>query len=508
MDKLSLWSNLMTQFDVEHGETIYGSTLGLELIHASQNPDDCRKAKYVVSAGWPYGFGSRIHMEGIVMGIAMMLGRVYMPHPDGDNVFWETHIPFCETTQQDSSLNCFYERATKCTITDAIAGTNYGDVNAFKTFYMGDFQQMFTDPAYRLKMIADLEPHKGINVVLTHGGQHWETHAFIPHQFYPLLRCSPIPQEFYHYWWRAVSLTYLLRPNEPTRRLINSVNLNTFHADDAGTCVAMFVRHGDKGIEMQLIDFPLYANATQYLWDHGLVPAAYQYLRKHNLLRGYDPDHLQLEEGQEILWGKRKYRHPTTSTTTDTGLATSNTDATTASSSSTASSEESKKKKRARNLRIDVIEAPPDPSEEDFPYYHFSYRIPFNGTMFITTEDPKVLEEAEAFGKANHWKIVYTNLFDRSKQTAYKTWDEQHKRGTVAVHDDLEYVSMLLNLLLSTTCESWVCTLPSNSCRVMDEFRATVGGKANRFYADIAKESCDDIPCVAGHHGKIKSFGE
>lgn len=135
------------------------------------------------------------------------------------------------------------------------------------------------------------------------------------------------------------------------------------------------------------------------------------------------------------------------------------------------------------------------------------YPLPGNGTLFITTEDPAVLAAAEEFAKQNHWKISYTNLFDRSKQTASKTWDEQHKKNTVAVHDDLEYMSMLLNLYISSKCEAWVCTIASNSCRIMDEIRATIGGKANRHYADISKETCEDVPCV-NNYARIKQFGE
>lgn len=57
IERLSLWPDLMGQVDVEHGEALYGSQWALEAIHASQNPPDCRKAKYLISGGWPYGFG-------------------------------------------------------------------------------------------------------------------------------------------------------------------------------------------------------------------------------------------------------------------------------------------------------------------------------------------------------------------------------------------------------------------------------------------------------------------
>ena len=67
----------------------------LDLIWEHQNPPNCSEAKFLISGGWPYGFGSRIHMEGWVMGIAMQLDRVFLIHPDGDNVIWETSNNYC-----------------------------------------------------------------------------------------------------------------------------------------------------------------------------------------------------------------------------------------------------------------------------------------------------------------------------------------------------------------------------------------------------------------------------
>jgi hypothetical protein len=40
-------------------------------------------------------------------------------------------------------------------------------------------------------------------------------------------------------------------------------------------------------------------------------------------------------------------------------------------------------------------------------------KVPYNGTIFLTTEDPKVIADANAWGAQNHWTVVYTNLFDR-----------------------------------------------------------------------------------------------
>ncbi len=60
IDKLKLWPELMSPFDEKFGETLYGSKIALDAIWKNQNPENCSNAKYLVSGGWPYGFGSRI----------------------------------------------------------------------------------------------------------------------------------------------------------------------------------------------------------------------------------------------------------------------------------------------------------------------------------------------------------------------------------------------------------------------------------------------------------------
>jgi hypothetical protein len=93
---------------------------------------------------------------------------------------------------------------------------------------------------------------------------------------------------------------------------------------------------------------------------------------------------------------------------------------------------------------------------------------------------------------------MYTNLFDRAGQWVHMKFAEQYNNPGKGLHDDLEYLSILLNLYYSLRCEAWVCTLASNSCRVVDEMRVTIGGKANRHFADLSKESGVNPPCIEG----------
>ena len=74
--------------------------------------------------------------------------------------------------------------------------------------------------------------------------------------------------------------------------------------------------------------------------------------------------------------------------------------------------------------------------------------------------------------------MYYTNVFDRLSVSA-------SEHTPAGLYNPLEYLSMLLNLDLSLDCSSWVCTLRSNWCIIIDELRATVANKANLAQIDL-----------------------
>jgi hypothetical protein len=258
----------------------------------------------------------------------------------------------------------------------------------------------------------------------------WDVATYIPHQVRPIIDCSPIKNHAKHYMWRAIVSAYIVRPNSFTLNALLKYSVLPVH--DYNECVAMFVRHGDKGVEMKLLEFDSYRDTVELLWRNDMLPTSRRnFIFGNNYERDYFQKFVSNNSFNEI----------------------------------------------SRN-RSNILEQK------------------FNGTFFITTEDPLVLKEADEWGKINGWNIAYTDLFDRSIQTAHKTWAETHKKGYKQVHDDLEYISMILNLQYSLKCEAWVCTLASNSCRLIDELRSTIGGKSNRVYADLSGETCKNPPCI------------
>lgn len=457
--KLRLWPNLMSQFDLEHGESLYGSAELLELIWNNQNPEDCSTAKFVVSAGWPYGFGSRIHTEAIGLSIALQLGRVYMFHPDGDNIFWETDNDYCKDLgasppRGDTTLACFYEQlSSRCSMHDAVR--DQGDINKYPQVFTSEFKDSFDSKEGLEAMVGRLDRHTSVNLVWTydnspnpHNG--YDTDLYIPHQARRVLECSPLKTHAKMHWWRGITATYIVRPNQFTLGMFQK------HSDlevaDFNEAVGVFVRHGDKGIEMKLIDFLDYASTAQFMWKEGMLPLSRREVPAdmHNYIDEIERRQSNLRQRQGHGEGQGE------------------------------GGGDSEQSAEAAEAAVEAVEA--------------SLRNSFNGTLFITTEDQAVLDEASEWGRKNGWNIAFTTLFDRTQVTAAKTWDEM-RAEKAARHDHYEYFSMLLNLKYSLQCEAWVCTLASNSCRLIDELRSTVGGKANRFFADLSAETCSDPPC-------------
>lgn len=89
----------------------------------------------------------------------------------------------------------------------------------------------------------------------------------VPSKFAAFLdKNSNLDKKNYYNWWRAISIAYFFRPNADTLAMIDSLSDPILRAKQ-GRCVSTYIRHGDKGIEMKLVEFEEYANATLDLFN-------------------------------------------------------------------------------------------------------------------------------------------------------------------------------------------------------------------------------------------------
>ena len=97
----------------------------------------------------------------------------------------------------------------------------------------------------------------------------------VPEVFREMLQqCSPIKRRFWFYWWRAQSMTYLVRFNAQTREALDKFRSESLYACEtkvasadtlAKGTISVHVRHGNKGREGLLYDFSSYLQQMELL---------------------------------------------------------------------------------------------------------------------------------------------------------------------------------------------------------------------------------------------------
>ena len=401
-NKIGLWPNLVSHEQLKHGKILFGFRKAINTIRKHQNSQNCSTAKYLVSYGFQSGFGSRIHVEASGFTIAFQTNRIYLSHIHIKNPIQNE---FCIKQGKDT-LECYYLPWSKCTLKDAgiiiPSPTKPISKKSFLTHYNHN----------NLKQQESIK-----TLLLVHDAK--DKFRDIPSQFHHLLSCSPIQPKYYYYWWRALTATYLLRPNNATINELKRLDTLQIHSQNIHNnpnqnqsiiisnnnnkqnikYISIYVRYGDKSIEMELVKFDLYFQTAIDLWKKELV-------------------------------------------------------------------------QNNNNQNNELI-------------------------IFLGTETPSIIQQAIEWSLKTNITVIYTNIFDRSIVSASLDFKNQHaiRKSPSFRYHELEYLNILLNLYNSLKCDAWICTLASNYCRIIDELRATIGGKANYHFVDLSKESCNKVPC-------------
>jgi hypothetical protein len=409
-----LWSGLVGEERMKAlmpNDTIYGLKYALDTIWKHQHPTDCKTAKFLIPTKHNGGFGSELHVLANPLGLAMDLGRVYLPNPFlNEGSEWEFDNDFCrnQTEYRRFGFDCYYESWSSCTIFDALGDDALSLLKKWKTnkyhsipipmiqIEKADIEYIYSDRFLKhVSRIAGAKKAAMVHMMHRLGGK------YIPRVLKEVVECSPMLPKFQYYWWRAMTMAYVMRPNAATRQWIEQHRLPALEEAIAlNNTAAIYVRRGDKDSEMRLSPIEEYIDGFQYLWTMGYI--------------------------------------------------------------------NSDKSKTPRHI-------------------------------FVASESSTVVEQMKSW-QAKHsdlYRIHFTEIFDRKGLFAEKTRAER-KEGVTVVHHPEEYLSMLLNIHYLIQASGWVCTMSSNFCRVIDELRATVGGRAGQAFMDLSIEKCTHPPCLYG----------
>lgn len=263
-EEWKLWPDITSTADAREGEMLYGFNEGIQAIWDNQHPIDCSKANFLISGGFESGFGSEFHVIGAGLALAMRMKRVYVMLADqGDSALmdkmrsinnFQVDTEFCRK-QKHLNLDCYYEPWSSCTLEDALRGTTMQALRD-QQLHIPFNDLMSTLNRTERSVIVHLSP----DLIDT-----------IPPVLEQTVECSPMHRERYKYWWRSVSVAYLMRPNELTRQLI------LMHRQDPEMrfdqqieqCVSVHIRRGDKHLEMKVIeDDTIFYEEARRLWEN------------------------------------------------------------------------------------------------------------------------------------------------------------------------------------------------------------------------------------------------
>jgi hypothetical protein len=231
---LDSYYSLLYPFTAKHNQNSMQYALltqwAQSFIHQHQNPENCTKAKILVTDGWSAGIGSVIHVVGTHLAYAMEHGHVLVWGPASCDIWvdQETCKKGCE---------CIFQKLSHC-----VAPENAERIGSAERFIV---PSILTE-----KLLHE----------------------------YP----SMTPSEIL-YWWRAQSIAYIMRLQPEALREISDKRQNTTihymtgHKPipfplPTGT-INMHIRSGDKHVEMKLIEPQVYVD--KYLAMVQSMPLSY-----------------------------------------------------------------------------------------------------------------------------------------------------------------------------------------------------------------------------------------
>eukprot|EP01040_Poterioochromonas_malhamensis_P000345 gene346-373_t len=414
-EEYQLWPNvsIASNSPPSPNSVIYGFEYTIDYIWKHQHPpkENCANLKFVINGLHNGGFGSELHVHGGVLGMAINLERTFLWNPVVHNaVGWEFDTPFCD---EKRNFECYYQPASSCTVFDALGPnalnilrqasqvTRNGPFN--KDLYIQaigeeDCGGIEKDTTTREEFIKKFNNYKIIYI----RNPGWVKYCGLPYQLLPLIKCSPMTSKLSYYWWRAISMTYLLRPNKKVQEWINKHRLTEFEKSlhqVENDFISLYIRRGDKSIEMRLPDLSEYTHAVQII-------------HKEKIINDNNP-----------------------------------------------------------------------------------FKV-----IFLASEDSKVIKSMKEWnGHHSKYLMYWTEVFDRKGLLAERSEAERKQFNNHPAHHPEEYLSMLLNIHYLMQGSVHICTLASNFCRLIDELRATVGGRADKTYIDLSVETCGQPPCINGN---------
>ena len=245
------------------GDQLFGTGLAQQRIWQHQHPVDCSSQKFLVYGSdepfvtYGHGIGSTLHLATWALAKALDTGRVliFAPTPEG---IW-TQGRFC--TGYDNLFACYFEPTSTCSYSDVTRGQSLEDI----------------------PLLDDNARQQDLRVVRCDIKFPISDASLVPSTFKDILHQSPIPVDKLYFWFRAQAIAFFIRPTQRTLVELDQRKKKQAWVRVPDGSISIHIRHGDKGIEMQLAPDAEYAAKAEELLTQ------YSYLKRVIFLSTEDP---------------------------------------------------------------------------------------------------------------------------------------------------------------------------------------------------------------------------
>lgn len=208
---------LLYTYDIQH------------YIYNHQHPVTCEDKKYLLIKGYYSGHGSQIHIIASYLAVAFDSNRIAVYDPSYISLW--TNGKYCENIS--TNWNCFFEPITNCTL-------SLSDINkAVKYLYINQTEKVvyLNETSEYLYIIPQFISEKLLNTII-HSSLHLK-------------------------FWIIQATTYIVRLNVRTYNFIIN-NYSDLEDIRSKSCMNVWIRHGDKYYEMELITSENYSTAIDF----------------------------------------------------------------------------------------------------------------------------------------------------------------------------------------------------------------------------------------------------
>ena len=448
-DYFRLWPDLISAHDRAGGEVAYKFYEAMDVIYRHQHPSDCSNAKFLITEGFASGFGSEIHLEGFALALAMASGRILLPRPNQMNEHrFHINDQACSTMAESRPLDINSLHPSGDSYSNIWNKRLVSGNNSFTT--TGCYYEAYTN----CSLVIEGRPR-------LFKSTEEEMKYFV--------KTGSLPESFGG-TFRGQRVMRLMPGIHLEFKMIVPQKILALFTDRSSNCNVKF---RPTALTTEQFGLARYNNpVARYYWR--AVSSAY-IMRPNKFTR--EQIHKYSDSKMDALNGNcvsMYIRHGD----------------------------------KGREMRLMSFRQYADVARSLYekklvPNTGGSTESKFIGTIYLATDNKSVLAEALEWGKKNRFDIKFSVLLPDVLSYAGVGYGpgtvKFHPRREGYAHHPLEYLSVLVNLNDMMKCGAYVCTLASNFCRLLDELRATIGGKAQAVFADIGS-SCNNggKPCLNG----------